>query len=229
MEEKLFILAVFVFVAAAIFSHSKNEETLKKYTYLALGDSYTIGEGVPIIQSFPYQTVQLLRRNGLHFNAPEIIAVTGWTTQELLTDGIDSNLLQSEYDFVTLLIGASNQYHGYALELYKNHFETLVKQAVALAGRNRSHVIVLSIPNGGITSLAATSGKEGLLSEIDTYNAINRQISSKYNVHYVDITFGAGEPARSSSSLASDGVHPLEKQYGRWAIEVSDLILQQLH
>src|SRR5690349_18257754 len=102
------------------------------YTYLALGDSYTIGEAVEIHKSFPYQTVQILRKKGFAFLAPEIIAKTGWTTEELEAS-LKGYQFLNKYDFVTLLIGVNNQYRGQSAISYKEQFEELLKKSLALA------------------------------------------------------------------------------------------------
>src|SRR5690606_742179 len=102
------------------------------YTFLALGDSYTIGEAEPVTQSFPYQTVQLLRQQGINIAAPEIVARTGWTTDELQA-AIDNYMFADGYDFVSLFIGVNNQYRGYSLEVYHKEFETLLQQAIRFA------------------------------------------------------------------------------------------------
>jgi lysophospholipase L1-like esterase len=186
------------------------------FTYLALGDSYTIGESVPVYESFPYQTVQLLRKAGHQFHAPEIIAKTGWTTDELF-HGITHTRLQTPYDFVSLLIGVNNQYRGRQVEEFKTQFTELLQQAVAFAGNKPSHVIVLSIPDWGVTPFAGGRDAKKIEAEIDTYNAATKAIAEKYKVHYIDITPGTREAANDDTLLASDKLHPSGKEYARWA------------
>src|SRR5690242_9536985 len=111
------------------------------FSYLALGDSYTVGEGVPIYQSFPYQAVQILRSWGQPFYAPEIIAKSGWTTSEL-SSYIDHTILNSVYDVVSLLIGVNNQYRGSSVHVYSVEFEKLLARSISLAGRKASSVFV---------------------------------------------------------------------------------------
>ena len=123
------------------------------FSFLALGDSYTIGEAVPIYESFPYQTVQLLRAAGLHFYAPEIVAKTGWTTFELAEHILHSKL-NEHYDFVTLLIGVNNQFRGLSTEDYTTDFEFLLHKAIHFADEKNDRVIVLSIPDYGVTPFA---------------------------------------------------------------------------
>lgn len=123
------------------------------HSLLCLGDSYTIGEGVPLHQSFPYQTVQLLRSEGAHFHAPEIVAKTGWTSFEL-AEHILHTRLNDHYDFVTLLIGVNNQYRGLSVDDFKPDFEFLLKKAIHFAHNDVNRVIVLSIPDWSATPFA---------------------------------------------------------------------------
>jgi len=196
-------------------------------TYLALGDSYTIGEGVPLYESFPYQVVQLLRKNGLMFHTPEIIAKTGWTTDELLSTLSTTRLLPS-YDFVSLLIGVNNQYRERSLDEYRQQFETLLKKAVRLSANNPSRVIVLSIPDWGVTPYAAQRDRDKIAEEIDDFNLINKSIVLQHHTHYVDITPGSKEAATNTSLIAADGLHPSATEYTRWAKLVFDKMQNEL-
>jgi lysophospholipase L1-like esterase len=192
------------------------------YSYLALGDSYTIGEGVPIYESFPYQTVQLLRPS-YAVCAAEIVAKTGWTTDELQT-GIDDNHFLPQYDIVSLLIGVNNQYRGRSVDEYAQQFDRLLQQAIAFAGNQSQHVFVLSIPDWGVTPFASGRDRAAITQEIDAFNAVNKQIASKYSVHYIDITPGTREAANDASLLAADQLHPSGKEYARWAVKLAGLI-----
>ena len=161
--------------------------TKHHFTLLALGDSYTIGEGVPLHESFPYQTIQLLRKNGFHIHAPEIVAQTGWTTFEL-AEHILHTKLNEHYDFVTLLIGVNNQYRGLSAEDYEADFEFLLKKAIHFAAEKSNHVIVLSIPDWGVTPFAKESDTKKIAEEIEAFNLINKNISTQHKVQYVEIT-----------------------------------------
>jgi len=185
-------------------------------TYLALGDSYTIGEAVPLHESFPYQVVQLLRRNGHMFHPPEIVAKTGWTTDELLSHLSAIKLLPS-YDFVSLLIGVNNQYRQRSLEEYRQQFETLLKKCLRLAANNPSRVFVLSIPDWGVTPYAANRDQKKIAEAIDDFNLINKSIALQLHTHHIDITPGTREAATNTNLLASDGLHPSSLEYARWA------------
>lgn len=195
----------------------------KTYSYLALGDSYTIGEGLPIYESFPYQTVQLLRKAGHSLYAAEIVAKTGWTTDELQT-GINNSRLLASYDMVSLLIGVNNQYRGRSLEEYTQQFEALLQQAIGFAGKQSAHVFVLSIPDWGVTPFANGKNSATIAHEIDAFNAVNRFIAEKYSVNYIDITPGTRLAANDPSLLAADQLHPSGKEYGRWAEKLSGAV-----
>lgn len=194
--------------------------------YLALGDSYTIGEMVPLQESFPYQAAGLLRSRGWNLAEPVVIAKTGWTTDEL-QDAIHKANIQGTFDFVTLLIGVNNQYRGRSVEEYKIEFEALLKQAIRFAGGQPSHVFVLSIPDWGVTPFAADRDRRQIALEIDLFNKHNREISDQYKAHYIDITPGTREAATDLSLLTSDGLHPSGKDYGRWAGKLVESIVQQ--
>lgn len=199
----------------------------KTYTYLALGDSYTIGESVPAKENFPNQAVQLLRKAGYDFSEPEIVAKTGWTTDEL-QNAIHNHKFQSAYDFVTLLIGVNNQYRGRSVENYKTEFDSLLRQAIRFANNDPSHVIVLSIPDWGVTPFAEGRNRKKITEEIDTFNEINKTISVGFKVNYIDVTSGTREAATDSSLLAADGLHPSGKEYSKWATRLEKIILFQL-
>ena len=199
----------------------------KEYSYLALGDSYTIGQSVLSSENFPNQTVQLLNQQNYNFKSPEILATTGWTTDELQTN-INNHVFTPPYDFVTLLIGVNNQYRGRSVENYKPEFESLLKQAIQFAGGNANRVIVLSIPDWGVTPFADGRDRTQIAREIDDYNAANRYISEIYKVQYIDITPGSREAATDPSLVAGDGLHPSAKEYAKWAQKVFAVIKQQL-
>ena len=195
----------------------------KQYTLLALGDSYTIGEAVLLQESFPYQTVQFLRKAGQNFAAPEIIARTGWTTEEL-SNALSNYSFSAKYDFVSLLIGVNNQYRGLDIILYKEQFETLLKKAIELAGGKKEHVFVLSIPDYSITPFAAAKDAETISKEIDEYNKLNKAICIQYKIPYIDITTGNKEAGTKDGMVAGDGLHPSAGEYGRWAKKLAGTI-----
>ena len=195
----------------------------KAYSYLALGDSYTIGQSVLASENFPNQTVQLMTQLGYKFKSPEIVATTGWTTDEL-QNNINNHIFTPPYDIVTLLIGVNNQYRGRAVDTYKPEFENLLKQAIQFAGGKADHVIVLSIPDWGVTPFAAGRDRDQIAREIDEYNAANKLISENYKVNYIDITPWTREAANDFSLLAADGLHPSAKEYKRWSEKLAEKI-----
>jgi len=196
----------------------------KKYTYLALGDSYTIGESVPSSDNFPNQLVSSMLNNAIPFLPARIIAKTGWTTDELENGIIASNndnpLLYS-YDFVSLLIGVNNQYRGRSVDNYKIEFEVLLRKAIQYAGNKADRVVILSIPDWGVTPFATGRDRVQIAREIDAFNAANKQIAQQFKVHYIDITPWTREAATDISLLAADRLHPSRKEYQRWAEKIS--------
>lgn len=197
-------------------------------TYLALGDSYTIGEGLPLYESFPYQLVHLLRKAGHAFHAPEIVAKTGWTTSELQT-AIVQTPFQQQYDLVTLLIGVNNQYRGESLNQYAREFEQLLEMAIGFAGNTPRAVAVLSIPDWGVTPFAGYDkhgrSRQQISDEIDAYNNRNKAITAWYEgVWYIDITTSTRAAVTDHSLLAADQLHPSGKEYQKWAEKVKQLL-----
>lgn len=204
------------------------------YSYLALGDSYSIGEQVTFADNFPNQTVQQLRKDGFGFYAPEIIAKTGWTTDEL-NNAIENTLLLGTYDIVSLLIGVNNQYRGRSVTEFKIEFEQLLQQAIDLAGNKPYRVFVLSIPDWGITPFAKalkTNGKDTntqkVAEEIDAYNYICETSAKQFLANYINITDSQREEGNKPGFLAPDGLHPSGLEYKKWAVKLADAVLKQL-
>ena len=207
---------------------------MRTYSYLALGDSYTIGEQVPVADSFPYQTLQLLRKadlgedNHQHiFAAPEIIAKTGWTTDEL-SAAIGQTVFLPKYDIVSLLIGVNNQYRGRPVEEFKKEFELLLQMAIQFAGGIEKNVFVLSIPDWGVTPFAHDRDRKKIASEIDAYNTVCERSAATFQTHFIDITGAQRLHGNDAEYLAGDGLHPSGKEYKKWAIEFSKLVLMNL-
>lgn len=192
-------------------------------SFLCLGDSYTIGESVPLHEGFPYQTIQLLRKAGYHFHAPEIVAQTGWTSFELADHLINCKLNES-YDFVSLLIGVNNQYRGLAITDFASDFEFLIKKAIHFANNKADHVVVISIPDWTATSFAKQQNKTGLSKEIDAYNEVCKMIATKFHTQYIDITGDSRLAKNDSSLLAIDQLHYSAKAHAIWASKLFDLL-----
>ncbi|MDQ6610749.1 MAG: SGNH/GDSL hydrolase family protein, partial [Bacteroidota bacterium] len=211
-----------------LFSTAQNGDTMHHtYSYLAFGDSYTIGEGLLLHQNFPYQTVSLLRKEGYDFSAPEIIAKTGWTTGDLEA-AIQDHTLSSKYDFVSLLIGVNNQYRGQNILEYKNQFERLLKKSIALANNKPDHVLVISIPDYSFTPFGQALKADKITKEIDEYNTLNKALSIQYKTHYTDITDSTRKIKNNPSLVASDGLHPSAKEYEKWAKKLVEIMKAQI-
>lgn len=199
--------------------NSSQNASLKPYTYLALGDSYTIGEGVENYDSFPYQLVAELHQHHLNFLPPTVIAQTGWTTREL-NDGISlAGISGHSYDLVTVLIGVNNQYRGLKVDKYQNEFAELLELAIQFGAGKPERVFVLSIPDWGVTPFAKGRpiSLEKISLEIDQFNQINQGISKQKKVHYLDITQDYRRIGGLPENVAEDQLHPSQNIYGRWA------------
>lgn len=190
---------------------------------LALGDSYTIGEAILREGSFPFQLAGLLNAAGLNFDVPEIIAQTGWTTDELIS-AIEKKQVSGYFDIITLLIGVNNQYRGGDLSTYEKEFIQLLNTALSLK-TEICFVYVLSIPDWGVTPFAEERDRKKIAKEIDAFNKINLQISLDHQVQYIEITEGTREASIDLSLIAADGLHPSEKEYSRWAKRIADHFL----
>jgi lysophospholipase L1-like esterase len=200
-------------------------EPLNKHTMLCLGDSYTIGEAVAENERFPMQAVELLAKQNIHFEKPEIVAKTGWTTDELAT-AIGERHLAERYDIVTLLIGVNNEYRGRDIDNYRIEFKNLLKTAIEFAGGETKHVYVISIPDWGVTPFGANDkrGEEKIGEEIDLFNAVNKEVSLKSKVNYINITPGSRLAKSDPSLIATDGLHPSGKMYAEWAKKLAEAI-----
>ncbi len=198
---------------------------VKKVTYLALGDSYTKGQSVPLGESFPYALSDSLNRETyIEMSETKVIAQTGWTTANLLNAIAEQSFTQP-YDLVTLLIGVNNQYQGKSIAQYRTEFILCLQKAIELAGNDRSKVIVLSIPDYGYTPFGA-SGKAYISQQIDAFNAVNKTISDSIGVDYVDIA-----PISRSEDIelvAPDNLHPSGRQYKLWVDKMYLLAKQKI-
>jgi lysophospholipase L1-like esterase len=146
----------------------------QKYKYLALGDSYTIGESVEEYERFPVQLSARLKKEGIDIPNPLIIAKTGWTTDELMT-AINEKNVRDTFDIVTLLIGVNNQYRSRSSEQFRGEFKQLLDIAINYAGGNKNHVFVLSIPDWGVTPFAEGRDRNKIAKEIDEYNKVKKE------------------------------------------------------
>jgi lysophospholipase L1-like esterase len=216
MVYKFILLSLFVGIAIIVIFLNNRTMLNQSFTWLALGDSYTAGEGVAVFESFPYQTVQLLRKAGHNCTAPEVFAKTGWTCSDL-QKGIKNTYFQKSYYFVTLLIGVNDQYQGRPVKEYAEDFTRLLEQAIRFTGGKATHVFVLSVPDWSVTTFAAGTDRHQVAMDIDSFNAVNEQIARTYKVNYLDITPISRNAADGRLYLAPDGLHPSAKAYEAWA------------
>ncbi|HEX3525618.1 MAG TPA: SGNH/GDSL hydrolase family protein [Thermoanaerobaculia bacterium] len=186
--------------------------------YLALGDSYTIGEGVPLADTWPVQLAELVRPKGPVVGEPRIIARTGWTVAEL-SAGIDSEAPKGFFDLVTLLIGVNDQYRGGDAESYRPQLAKMLARAVAFAGGAPRKVVVLSIPDWGVMPFAQRSGRDPqqVSAAIDRFNAVAREETLRAGARFVDVTPASRRAGADPALRAADGLHYSRAMYGEWA------------
>lgn len=194
-------------------------------TYLALGDSYTIGEGVDSASRYPSQAVAFLTLKGLSFTTIKYVAQTGWTTSNLASAIVSRNIT-GPFDIVTLLIGVNDQYQKNDTTGYRTRFTQLLETSVTLAGGLKSRVIVLSIPDYGVTLFGA--GWPNVGKQIDLFNSINREVTLAYQITYLDITGISRSAAGNKDLILDGGPHFTGKEYGLWAAPLAELIYKVL-
>jgi lysophospholipase L1-like esterase len=203
----------------------------KAMRYLAIGDSYTIGEGVAEQDRFPVQLAAALRSATIAIEAPRIIAKSGWTTDEL-DAALQADLPNPEFDLVTLLIGVNNQYRGRSVDEYRTQFETLLRRAIHFARGRADHVVVVSIPDYGVTPFVTAKRNKAetdddaedaekfnadrIAGELDEFNAAAKSVCTAAGVHWVDITRASRSDALIEGMLADDGLHPSGPMYAHW-------------
>ena len=186
-------------------------------SYLALGDSYTIGEGVAESGRWPVQLARELRAEGIELGEPRIIATTGWTTDEL-SAAIDAAEPLGNFDFVSLAIGVNNQYRGRDVVEYREQFAALLERAIGFAGDRADRVLVLSIPDWGVTPFAVARGRDAaqIATQLDAYNAAAAEVCARRGVAFVDITPVSRARGAEAGMLADDGLHPSAAMYAQW-------------
>ena len=213
------LLCLFAFCSETVTPDmTEPPEAIKEppFTYLALGDSYTIGESVEISERFPVQLANRLQADGVDIIDPEILATTGWTTDELSTAIKASPFRDSTFSLVSLLIGVNNQFRGYDFETYKAEFRSLLERAVKFARGNKFRVFVVSIPDYGVTPFGKSRDSEKIAREIDQYNQANKMITEEMDILYFDITPISRKAENDSELIAKDGLHPSGKMYSEW-------------
>jgi lysophospholipase L1-like esterase len=195
--------------------------------FLALGDSYTIGAGVPESRRWPVQLVKRLRMEGWTVGDPLIVARTGWTAVELQSEMVQANL-EGPFDLVMLLIGVNDQYRGGAPEVYRRDFRNLLGNAIQFSGEKPDRVIVLSIPDWGVTPFAEGRDRDKIAVEIDAFNAINWEVSREKGVKFIDLTSLSRQASQRLSWIAEDGLHPSGQMYAAWVELMSPVVMDIL-
>jgi len=190
----------------------------KELKYLALGDSYTIGESIEEKDRWTYHLVDLLRKEGKKISYPDIIAKTGWTTDELIKAIKISNT--NKYDLVSLAIGVNNQYRGRKVEEYKIELDKLLEISILFANKNPDHVFMISIPDWGVTPFASKSNSKKIAEEINKFNEVAREECKKYKINFIDITSISRKALNNPEMIAVDQLHFSGKMYKLWAEEI---------
>lgn len=215
---KPYFSLLIIVLTIVVFSNCEQKSTKQKdnsISYLALGDSYTIGTSIDVQNSWPMQLTDSLTANGLLFYETEIIATNGWTTQDL-KDGIAEAKPSNDYDLVSLLIGVNNQYQGIDIDVYIAQFRELLEQAIDLAGNDTSRVFVVSIPNYGVTPFGQSRDSEKIRTELIEYNRIAEEISTDYGTPFINITTISELADDDLTLLAPDQLHPSASMYSKW-------------
>lgn len=191
-------------------------------SYLALGDSYTIGQGVLPNERYPNLLADTLEQLGIPMHKPQIIAQTGWTTANLIT-AINNAQINTTFDFVSLLIGVNNQYQHKPIAEYQQQFEQLLQKAIVFANNDTSKVVVLSIPDYGYTPFGQAN-QATISAQIAEFNAINKAIANAYGVQYFDITPISQQALLQPNLVATDQLHPSGEMYKQWvALMIDDV------
>lgn len=184
--------------------------------YLALGDSYTIGESVDARLRWPAQLVGRLRERGVAVAPPVIVAQTGWTAQELAR-AIDRQAPRGPFQLVSLQIGVNNQYRGLDVEEYRVALRSLLQRAIGLAGGDAGRLLVVSIPDWGVTPFAKGRDRDQIAAEIERFSEVNRAEAERAGARYIDITPQSRIAAAEPAMIAEDGLHPSGVMYAEWA------------
>jgi lysophospholipase L1-like esterase len=215
MKHKIYIIAfLLITTIGANMKAQSNTENQKTLRYLALGDSYTIGESVAESERWPVYLAARLASEGMSIESPKIIAKTGWRTDEL-EEAISKDGARGEWDLISLLIGVNNQYQGKSVESYEIEFNRLVQYALKLAGGNEKKVFIVSIPDYGKTPFGA-SKEAKIEKELKAYNKVNKAIAKKYNIQYFNITPISAKAKNDPELVADDTLHPSGKMYKAW-------------
>jgi len=213
---RMWDMRLLIFLFAIPFLATSQQKAQQKF--LALGDSYTIGESVSSRERWPSQLVDSLQKRNIYFQQPRIIATTGWRTEDL-DRAVHNENLSHDYDLVSLLIGVNDFYQGVSVDEYKPRFEKLLREAIALAGGRASHVFVVSIPDYAFTPFGE-SRRKNISPGIDAFNTANRDIAGVFSVRYVDVTAISRRGLKEPALVADDGLHPSSRMYAEWVCSI---------
>lgn len=227
---KKFYLLLLVFITLSCGSRDpKILETVEnpQYSYLALGDSYTIGESVAESERWPLQLAQSLRDRGYKMAVPKIIAKTGWTTENLI-NGMENNLaVQRDFDLVSILIGVNNQYQGKPINEYEQELRKIFRKAINHSKTMEKGVFAVSIPDYGYTPFGIAH-KEEISAEIDRFNEVYKRVADDFGVDFYNITPISREALNDPTLVANDSLHPSKIMYRRWVDQIVAQVAQKL-
>jgi len=215
-----FILSISLLILLTACNATKDVKDPKdQLSYLALGDSYTIGESVSEDGRWPVQLVKDLNKSGFSFQLPKIIAKTGWRTDDLL-QAMKAEPADGQYDLVSVLIGVNNQYQGKEIKIYQQELKTILEQAILYSKQGKDAVFMVSIPDYGVTPFGLNSGKENIGEELKEYDQIAEEVAASLGVPFYNITDISLEAETNTDLVANDGLHPSEEMYRRWVIRI---------
>lgn len=243
MMYKIYVLSIIVAICSC--NNNRNKETandntpdgidsnivttsIEKSTYLALGDSYTIGTSVELQNNFPTQLIDSLASRNYIVEDTDLLAMNGWTTTDLLNGLNTASFKSKKYELVTLLIGVNNQYQNKPFSLFDIQFKELVDQAINFADGNIDKVVVLSIPDYSVTPYVSAENKTIVATDLKKYNTRKREICESKGVTFIDITPISKLAAVDSSLLADDNLHPSAKMYSLWVSKMIDTVLDKI-
>ncbi len=227
MKKILLLLIASIFILACNSSRDLPVTPQMDFSYLALGDSYTIGEGVGVNQSWPVQLVERLKERGYKVASPKIVARTGWTTRNLITN-IESEInVQRDFDLVSILIGVNNQYQKRTITEFEVELREIFRKAIMHSKLQEKGVFALSIPDYGVTPFGANNA-DTIAFQIARFNDVVRRVAQDNNVEYYNITPISREAAVNRNLIAGDSLHPSALMYRRWVDEIIDEVEEKL-
>ncbi|MFT4740641.1 MAG: lysophospholipase L1-like esterase [Marivirga sp.] len=229
---KRLVVLVVLTACLSCTSHKAMSQDNSTVAFLALGDSYTIGEAVLESESWPHQLAKNLTKKGRSVQVKKVIATTGWTTDELLKaiEAQEEELLAAKFDLVSLLIGVNNQYRGYDIKQYKKEFKALLKKALSFVDMDPSKVFIVSIPDYSVTPFVADNNKdkEKIAADLIIYNQIAQEYAKKNGIPFYDITPISLKAMYEKGYVAADGLHPAAKMYQEWVDYFSSSVSRQI-